>query len=268
VACQTDHRDWKHLLAEPGPDGHIVQLYQDADFYGEAISHFAAEGLIRGESVILVATPTNWLNISSHLESKGFRIDELFERGQLTLLDANETLPKFMDGGMPEGKIFKPLAKETIRKARRGGQYPRVRWWGEMVNVLYVDGMGKASTKLEEYFDEVAHEEVIAIFCSFLMDNYDPLIYDEAFRNVCGTHAHVIPTRDYANHRAAINGAITDVIGPIEGKLLRSLTSWKGPASSMPPSQAMLLWVKETKPQQFHEVLERAKHHDVGEKAA
>jgi hypothetical protein len=172
-----------------------------------------------------------------------------------------------MDGGMPEGKIFKPLAKETIRKARRGGQYPRVRWWGEMVNVLYVDGMGKASNKLEEYFDEVAHEEVVAIFCSFLMDNYDPLIYDEAFRNVCGTHAHVIPTRDYANHRAAINGAITDVIGPIEGKLLRSLTSWKGAASGMPPSQAMLLWVKETKPQQFHEVLERAKHYDVGEKA-
>ena len=38
------HTDWKALLANPGPDGHIVQLYQDADFYGEAISHFAAEG--------------------------------------------------------------------------------------------------------------------------------------------------------------------------------------------------------------------------------
>lgn len=29
---------WKELLANPGPDGHIVQLYQDVDFYGEAIS--------------------------------------------------------------------------------------------------------------------------------------------------------------------------------------------------------------------------------------
>jgi len=47
---------WRKLLAEPGDDGHIVQLYQDDDFYGEAISHFTAEGLARDESIILVAT--------------------------------------------------------------------------------------------------------------------------------------------------------------------------------------------------------------------
>src|ERR1700710_498332 len=84
-----ENSDWKRLLAEPGPDGHIVQLYQDADFYGEAISHFAVEGLVRGESVILVATAPNWLNISRRLENKGFHPKELFDRGQLTLLDAD-----------------------------------------------------------------------------------------------------------------------------------------------------------------------------------
>ncbi|HWE47712.1 MAG TPA: MEDS domain-containing protein [Caulobacteraceae bacterium] len=155
--------DWKRLLSDPGPDGHIVQLYQDGDFYSEAISYFAAEGLARGESIILVATSDNWRNISGRLESKGFDIPELFDRGQLTLLDAIETLPKFMKGGVPDGKIFKPLAGETIRKAKRDGKYSAVRWWGEMVNVLYVDGNGKASHKLEQYFDEVAHDETIAI---------------------------------------------------------------------------------------------------------
>ena len=254
--------DWKHLLADPGPDGHIVQLYQDADFYGEAISHFAAEGLVRGESIILVATHPNWLNISARLAGKGFDIPDLFERGQLTLLDANETLPKFMAGGMPDGEIFKPLARETIRKARRGGKYPAVRWWGEMVNVLYVDGNGDGSNRLEEFFDEVAHEETIAIFCSFLMDKYDPLIYDEAFCNVCRTHSHLIPTPDYASHREAVNQAVSEVIGPIKGRLLQSLMSWSGEISRMPPSQAMLLWVKETMPRHFCEVLERAKQYD------
>lgn len=80
--------DWKNLLANPGPDGHIVQLYQDADFYGEAISHFAAEGFVRGESIILVATEPNWQNISDRLKNKGFNIAELFDCGQLTLLNA------------------------------------------------------------------------------------------------------------------------------------------------------------------------------------
>jgi hypothetical protein len=254
--------DWKQLLADPGPDGHIVQLYQDADFYSEAISHFTAEGLVRGESIILVATGPNWLNICARLESKGFHIPELFDRGQLTLLDAEETLPKFMAGGLPDGKIFKPLARETIQRARQGGKFPAVRWWGEMVNVLYVDGNGKASTKLEEYFDEVAHEERIAIFCSFLMDKYDPEIYDEAFTNVCRTHSNVIPTDDYASHRQAINRAIVEVFGPIEGRLLHSLTSWSREASGMPSSQAMLLWIKDTMPNRFGEVLQRAKAYD------
>jgi hypothetical protein len=254
-----ENTPWKRLLSDPGPDGHIVQLYQDEDFYGEAISHFAAEGLVRGESIILVPTEANWRNISRRLTAKGFKLPELFERGQLTLLDASDTLPKFMSGGTPEGGIFKPLARETIQKARRGGKYPRVRWWGEMVNVLYVDGNGKGSTRLEEFFDEVAHEETVAIFCSFLMDNYDARIYDEAFANVCRTHGNVIPTEDYVSHREAVNCAIAQVIGPIQGRLLASLMSWRGSPSGMPSSQSMLMWVREALPKQFCDVLECAR---------
>jgi hypothetical protein len=218
--------------------------------------------LRRGESIILVATEPNWRNICARLKSRGFDIPNLFDRGQLTLLDATETLPKFMAGGMPDGRIFKPLARQAIQRARGDGKYPRVRWWGEMVNVLYVDGNGPASHRLEQYFDEVAHEETVAIFCSFLMDRYDPAIYDHAFHNVCGTHSHVIPTDDYESHREAVNGAIADCVGPIEGKLLRSLISWQGSTTGMPSSQAMLLWVRDTMPRQFPLVLERAKQYE------
>jgi hypothetical protein len=251
---------WRKLLAEPGENGHIVQLYQDDDFYGEAISHFAAEGLARGESIILVATKPHWQNISGRLRGKGLDLDGLFRQGQLTLLDADDTLPKFMAGQLPDGGIFKPLAKQTIAKARAGGKYPRVRWWGEMVNVLYVNGNPRGSTRLEEFFDEVAHEENIAIFCSFLMDKFDPKIYDEAFGNVCRTHSHVVPVDDYAHHRLTVNRAVAEVIGEIKGPLLQSLVSWKSTAPSlMPTSQALLLWVKEHLPQSFEPVLARAR---------
>src|SRR4051812_732324 len=143
---------WRKLLADPGENGHIVQLYQDGDFYGEAISHFAAEGIARGESIILVATQPNWKNISARLTGKGFDTAELFRRGQLTLLDAERTLPKFMAGSLPDGSLFKPLARQTIARARAGGKFPRVRWWGEMVNVLYVQRNEHASHLLEQFF--------------------------------------------------------------------------------------------------------------------
>lgn len=255
--------DWKHLLSNPGEDGHIVQLYQEADFYCDAISHFTAEGFVKGESIILVATDSNWQQISKRLESTGFNIGELFERGQLTLLDANQTLPKFMANGLPDGSIFKTLAGSTIEKARCGGKYTRVRWWGEMVNVLYVEGNGRASHRLEQFFDEVAHEQQIAIFCSFLMDHYDPVIYDEAFLNVCRTHSNVIPMQDYSSHRDAVNEAISEVVGPIEGNLLLSLINWTANnAFAMPSSQTMLLWVRETMPTQFPDILKKARSYD------
>ena len=254
---------WKELLANPGPNGHIVQLYQDADFYGEAISHFAAEGLARGESIIIVATGPNWKNISGRLTSKGFTPDDLSRRGQLLLLDAEETLPKFLVGGMPDAKVFKPLAQATIDRARGGGKFPRVRWWGEMVNLLYVAGNQSGSTRLEELFDEVAHEQSIAIFCSFLMDKYDPKIYDGAFGDVCRTHVQVIPAKDYAMHRKIVDQAIGEVIGPIEGPLLRSLASWAhARRPGMPTSQSILLWVKEAVPAKFEEVLACARKYE------
>jgi hypothetical protein len=134
-----------------------------------------------------------------------------------------------------------------------------------MVNVLYVDGNGKGSNQLEQYFDEVAHEETIAIFCSFLMDKYDPKIYDEAFGHVCHTHSHVIPTHDYDRHREAVNCAITEVIGPINGPLFHSLVKWGRPGSGMPPAQEMLLWVKEKMPREFEAVLQRAKQIDLAD---
>lgn len=250
---------WRQLLAEPGEDGHIVQLYEDDDFYSEAISVFAAEGLVRGESIILVATQPHWQSISRRLHGKGFDTAQLFRDGQLTLLDADATLPRFMVGNRPDGDIFKPLARSTIEKARAGGKYPRVRWWGEMVNVLYVDGNVGGSNRLEEFFDQVAHEERIAIFCSFLMDKFDPSIYDEAFGNVCRTHSHVIPAEDYALHRQVVNRAVQDVIGELKGPTLQSLIAWAGTPSRMPSSQALLLWVKERMPHSFAPVLARAR---------
>jgi hypothetical protein len=125
-----------------------------------------------------------------------------------------------------------------------------------MVNVLYADGNGRGSIRLEELFDEVAHEETIAIFCSFLMDKYDPKIYDGAFGDVCRTHAHVIPAEDYDRHRDAVNLAVALIVGRIEGRLLRSLVGWKHDmASRMPASQAVLLWIKAAVPGKFDDVL-------------
>ena len=61
------------------------------------------------------------------------------ERGQLTIVDADELLPRFIRDAMPDSPVFLGLAGDVIGQARAGGRYQKVRWWGEMVNVLLED---------------------------------------------------------------------------------------------------------------------------------
>ena len=82
------------------------------------MSHFAAHGLLKNEAIIIVATKPHWENIAGRLTNKGFDIEELRRAGQLTLLDADETLPKFLVKDMPDGRTLRALL--TIRSKRRG----------------------------------------------------------------------------------------------------------------------------------------------------
>jgi len=137
---------WQTLLAHPGPDGHLVQLYQDEGFFGEAVSHFATQGVAQGDAVILVATQPHWDLLADCLADKGLDVVALRRHGQLLLLDADATLPTFLVRTLPDAPTFKALARATIAQARTGSRSGRVRWWGEMVNVLFVTGNGRGST--------------------------------------------------------------------------------------------------------------------------
>jgi hypothetical protein len=254
---------WQTLLASPGPGGHVVQLYQDDGFFGDAVSHFAASGLAQGDAVILVATGAHWELLADCLSGKGLDVVALRRHGQLLLLDADATLPTFLVRTLPDAPTFKALARATIAQARTGSRSGRVRWWGEMVNVLFVTGNGRGSTRLEELFDEVAHEEAIAIFCSFLMDPLDAKMYEGPLQAVCGTHAHLIPVANEAHQTACVHRACLDVFGTVDGLLvvdaLRSAQAWQG--TGMPPAQALLLWLHGTVPHVTALVLARARHY-------
>jgi diguanylate cyclase (GGDEF)-like protein/PAS domain S-box-containing protein len=73
---------WRDLLANAGGNSHIVQLYQDDESCGDAISHFAAEGIIRGDSIILVHTKPHWEIISHRLSSRPARAPRRARRSE------------------------------------------------------------------------------------------------------------------------------------------------------------------------------------------
>jgi hypothetical protein len=250
---------WRALLHDAGPKDHIVQLYQDEEFLNRAVCRFAAAALAHGEGMILVPTAAHWEAFYPRLEAEGVDIKAAQAQGQLTVVDADELLPLFMGEKVPEAPVFLGLAGEAVARARGRNRYPKVRWWGEMVNVLWERGQITASMALEDLFDQLAHEQEIAIFCSFLMDNFDGEIHTRMLPRLGENHSHLIPVENYLRLERAVADALREVVGNVEASVLENrLLEHYAPPFSMPSSQALLFALRQAVPNVAQAVLQRS----------
>jgi hypothetical protein len=151
----------------------MVQLYQDQDFLNRAVCGFAAAAaLANGEGRILVPTIEHWSAFRPRLAAQGVDVEAAQERGQLTVVDADELLPQFMRGAVPEAPMFLgPAGGSSHVRAERDAT--RRCAGGARWSISFGRGNVTASMSLEDLFDQLAHKHDIAIFCSFPMDNFN-----------------------------------------------------------------------------------------------
>ena len=251
---------WDRVVVDAAPRDHIVQLYQDQDFLNRAVCRFAGAAIANGEGIILVPTLSHWNAFRPRLEAEGVDVEAARERGQLTVVDADELLPRFMRDGMPDSPVFLGLAADVIRQARAGGRYGTVRWWGEMVNVLWERGDVAASMNLEDLFDQLGEEQDVALFCSFLMDNFNGEVHTHMLPRLGTNHSHLIPVEDYARLERAVADALRETVGADEARAIESrlLSDYQEPFD-MPRGQALLLALRQFLPTVADPVLLRSR---------
>ena len=228
---QSQNEPWCGLLSNAAPRDHIVQLYQDEEFLSRAVCRFAVSAINHGEGVILVPTSAHWNALLPRLEAEGVDVSS-----------------------------FSALRGRRSHMARGGDRFTRVRWWGELVNVLWERGDVTASMALEDLFHKLAHDQEIAIFCSFRMDNFDGEVHARMLPRLGQNHSHLIPVEDYARLERAVAGALRESVGPVEAEVLEQqlLARYAAPLD-MPRSQAMLLALRDILPLVADSVLQRSR---------
>jgi hypothetical protein len=257
---ENDGQPWCGLLSSAAPRDHIVQLYQDQQFLNRAVCRFAAAAIANGEGVILVPTIAHWDAFRPRLEDEGVDVKAAQSRGQLTIVDADDLLPTFMRDAMPDSPMFLGLAADVVSRARGDGRYPKVRWWGEMVNLLWERGDVASSMALEDLFDELADKQDIAIFCSFLMDNFNGDVHAQMLPRLGENHSHLIPVEDYTRLERAVSDALRETVGPDESSVLEDKLLSRYPGQfHMPRAQALLLALRQTLPLVADDVLRRSR---------
>lgn len=192
----TIHEPWRGLIADPMPRDHFVQIYRDERVLVEAISLFAGAALGRNEAVIIVATEGHRDAVERCLGGDGFDVPALKGWGQLTILDAEETLSRFMVDGTPDEARFKALIAKMVASVRASRRFRDVRVYGEMVDLLWSDNL-PAATRLEELWNDVLEEHSISLFCAYCLDagGRPQQVFPPGLRTL---HTHFIPAEGTA----------------------------------------------------------------------
>ena len=158
----TSHGD---LWRQAAPCDHVVQMYDSDERFLDSLAAFVAAGIDNRDGIIVVATPAHRQGLSSRLREQGYDLVSAAEDGAYTVLDAGETLAKFMRGDMPDDEEFHRLAREVLTLARGNGRH--VRAAGEMVALLWAEGKFAATLRLEYLWDTLCHAEGFSLFCAY-----------------------------------------------------------------------------------------------------
>ncbi|HTM59351.1 MAG TPA: MEDS domain-containing protein [Burkholderiales bacterium] len=243
--------DWPELVRHPGARDHMVQVYQDRDFLADAVSLYVSAGLRAGEAAIVIARPEHRERFVRELKREG-----VYPSPALRLLDADETLAQVTVDGMPEWTAFHKLMGGAIAEMRL--QYPRVRAYGEMVDILWQRGDKPAAIRLEEFWNEIGKLQTFSLLCAYAMD---PLRGDTyaGLESICRCHTHLIPARDYGELNEAVRQASLKVLDAPLAQMLLTLAASNRPHTEMPLGQAALIWLRQNMPRTADRILDEVR---------
>jgi PAS domain S-box-containing protein len=173
------------ILAERPPREHVAQVYSDDNTLMESLRMFTAQGLSRGEAVVLVVAPSHHDSLLHYLKTDGIDVDQAQRDGHLLLQDAASLMARFMVGDMPDRALFKSTVGDLVANAVATSR--RVRVFGEMVDLLWQSNL-PAAVRLEHLWNELLEESNVSLFCAYAA-NHGHDHFPTALRT---PHSHII----------------------------------------------------------------------------
>lgn len=158
-------RGFDAFWAELGPCSHVVEIYENEGTFLTNLAEFVAGGLANGEAAVIIATPQHRAILRSKLGAMGFDLDAATRSDQLILLDAEETIAKFMINEWPQDYLFHKVIGEVLARAVGPGQ--KVRAFGEMVALMWAKGLCGATVKLEHLWTDLCRKLDFSLFCAY-----------------------------------------------------------------------------------------------------
>jgi len=166
---------------------HGVRFYENDESLCRIVAEFVSEGLVAGEPALVVAAPEHRTGIMQELRARHCDTAHLQATGDLLLLDAREALSSFMVDGRPDATRFTGCMTAAIDRACRGRTGCNTRVYGQMVDLLWKDGLTIAAIRLEILWNQLAMTHDFSLLCGYAMGNF---YKDAQIEEICRHHSH------------------------------------------------------------------------------
>jgi hypothetical protein len=166
----SDHPEWhqcssKSFWENIAAGDHVVQLYDRDQVLIGTLTDYAADGFDNDEAVVIIATLCHLKALESQLSLRGFSLEALKAEDRLIMLDADQTLSKFMVNGIPDENYFNRTISNVLKIARKDGRH--VRAFGEMVVLLWQRGNAMGTIQLEHLWNKLGTSETFSLLCAY-----------------------------------------------------------------------------------------------------
>jgi hypothetical protein len=254
---------WEKLLERPNARGHFVQLY-DADELALAnnVARYAWEGLRRGDGVLIIATREHWDLFSRQLTGLGADSQSLLDSSQLVLLDAQNTLARFMAAGQPDWRLFEGILSAAMQQVKPAHVSAGLRAYGEMVGILWKARQFAAAIRLENFWNKLLEQSSFSLYCAYCIDLFGKEFHVGALDEILCTHSHLVPAQPNGHLETALNLAMDEMLGR-EADALRILikANYRPSWAIMPNAEAMVLWLRRNLPERADDIVSRSRHY-------
>ncbi|CAA9376793.1 MAG: hypothetical protein AVDCRST_MAG32-1278 [uncultured Nocardioides sp.] len=209
---------------------HDVAVYDDAAALGALVARFVARSIEDRVPVVTVCRPDLLRAVEDRLTAMGAEPVRARQDGIHVVLDAEETMSRFVVDGRPDPALF----AETVVPLLPVGD-DRLRLFGEGVSVLWERGEVVGALELEELWNAVIADRRVELLCAYPGELLaagalgDVSRMCEAHDDVCLLGAHPASGRTSPAADSVLSGVhlpVPAAIASVRGFVRDALDGW------------------------------------------
>jgi len=176
---------------------HVVELYNDDNLLIDVLTRFIGGALAIGDAAIVIATKPHRMELERRLLAHGLDTAKATLQGRYVVLDATETLPKFMVNGSVDETRFNDIIGGVLSRVQsvlyNNNKERRIAAFGELVALLWAEGKPQQAIQVEQLWNDLAKKYSFSLLCAYPVTGFNNDQNIEPFLKMCQEHSGVVP---------------------------------------------------------------------------